>query len=200
MNNSNFEELNNTEASRATIIQGLPADANPFSEVPPPPDGIHIVRLSLSTSKSPTGCMLGTTWQGERFIEIHLMLEVLAEGTKYDKHKMFDIASTLTRRGQGNRMVEILKALGEPVEKPMEEVLSAKRLVVALQKQPLCRITSQWIARTEAPQGTWRIKRGMTKFPRNPDGSYNHEIVYRVKAKAEVLRYLPLAGQRPVSA
>ena len=52
----------------------------------------------------------------------------------------------------------------------------------------------------------WKIlKRGMTKFPKNPDGTYNHEITYngrRLKAKAEIVRYLALdAGkrQRPVS-
>jgi len=182
---------------KTPTIEEFWGNSDPFARVSPPPDGTHVVKLSLSTSLVPTGVEKGTTKKGNTYRKVHIMLEVQDEG---DRKKMFDGANTLLEWNGSNRIVGILQALGESVESITTKTQLASKLVEALKGEPLCRVESEWVVRVEEPEGSKKyktVKRGMTKFPKNPDGTYNPEITYngrRLKAKAEIVRYLALNG------
>ena len=68
---------------------------------------------------------------------------------------MFDKASTLTRQDNSNRIVGILQALGETdIPEYISKVDLAKRLVAALQQNPLCRVESEWAGQGWGTEGS----------------------------------------------
>lgn len=172
-------------------------DADAFSGFPPPPDGVHVVKLRLNKNNSPSGLVAGKDRNGRGFVIADLEAEIVAEGEPQHGQRFFDSASTMVFQSTGTcKIAGILHELGVEVPRGVSKGELVQMFVSELEQEPLLRVESEWSARYEASPGKWKTaKRGMKKFPPKEGGGHSHIIEHqgeRLTARANIVRYLPL--------
>lgn len=174
----------------------LDPDADAFQGPPPPPDGIHLVKLALFRRNGESPFQAGKDKHGRPYIMASVVGTLIAEGRSWNNQKVFDRVSTVILGTSGTcRMAGVLKALGIPVPATTTMKGLAQMFENALEGEPLIGIETQWQCRSQRGD-TWEtILRGMKKFPQRQDGGHQHIITdpetgELVTAQANVLRYV----------
>ncbi len=192
------------------LIDEEPLNINPeadaFASFAPPPDKTHIAKLKLATGGNSPAIQTGKDKNGRPFVMFAIEARIVAEGEPYNNAAVFDRVSTVVMQSTGTcRMAGVLQALKVPVPRDMTAVQMAKQLAAVLEGEPLIKIETQWQAREQVDDDTWKtVVRGMKRFPQKRDkdgntipGEYEHVIESpktgaTLDARAVILRYLPL--------
>lgn len=177
----------------------LDPDADAFQGPPPPPDGVHLVKLSLFRRNGESPFQAGRDRRGRPYIMAAVVGTLVAEGKPWNNQKVFDRVSTVIFQSSGTcRMAGALKALGISVPATTSTKQLAQLLENALEGEPLVGVETRWEARAQHDETWVTVAKGMKRFPMRQDGSYQHIITdpdtgELVTAQATVVRYLPAA-------
>jgi hypothetical protein len=177
-------------------------NADAFVGPPPPPDGLWLAKLKLNESQVKGGFKAGRDRNDNTIITAQVEARIVDEGGEFHDRPVFDQVSTLVMQGsQNSRMAGLLtKALEEVVDDRIGKGDLARRLRDALVAEPVVTIETQWRASKEDgehPDGRKKYKnvaKGMKRFPRNEDGTYNHVIEQdgdSHEARADIINYYP---------
>jgi hypothetical protein len=168
-------------------IEGDP-ERSAFEAPPPVPDDTYVARLGLMPNATASFEVNGKT-----YVNFKLMARIINEGHRTNNNVVFQMENDMPGRdGKLSRIASILKELGYKAGVDYRTKPEARKLLVgALASEPICKIRTRLELSVDTglvdPNSGKKIYgmvfRGMTKFPKNPDGSYNFSPVGVFSAK-----------------
>lgn len=179
-----------------------------FAYPAPPPAGTYDAKLKIK-QKDGVDFYRGETGKGKKYLATQIEARLVIVGgdeslQRYDNWPIFDnFVSTLVQEQAGtNKIVGILKAVGQQVPAKTTDVELARLLRDKLAGEPSCKITIDWEASAETGQTDDRGKaiyerfKGMKRFPADPNKKGTYLPVVSIKgtdatAQAIILKYLP---------
>ena len=199
---------------------GIDTEADAFDSGPPPPDGLHVAAVTVINGEK--GWQEREDKNGNKYYACDLEDRIINPADKKldDRPVRDNFVSTMVMRSTGTCAVAgVLKALRAPLDSKSTALALARQLTEVTRAEPKCRIETKWVARGDTGEVGENGKniykdvlKGMRSFPTIADGD-GREVVQHVvhwnpqtgrtsgtpfdgsqevRARAEVVRYLPL--------
>jgi hypothetical protein len=176
-------------------------DINPLEAPPPVDDGVHRVKLILDNNSFEQR-ETKENKQGNKttFIMVKFSGQVLAEGTRNNNKRVFNLVNTLVFDGKSEMGYIIRKALGDTPEAKasVEGIKNYGQLATAfrdtLAAEPIIRVETKWVAQRKVSEEGKKDKyetvlSGQKNFPlidpKDPGKGHRHVIV-DPKTKTEI--------------
>lgn len=176
-------------------------DINPLEAPPPVDDGVHRVKLILDNSSFEQR-ETKENKQGNKttFIMCKFSGQVLADGTRNNNKRVFNLVNTLVFDGKSEMAYIIRKALGDTPEAKaqVEGLKNYGQLATAfrdtLASEPIIRVETKWVAQRKVSEEGKKDKyetvlSGQKNFPlvdpKDPSKGHRHVIV-DPKTKTEI--------------
>ena len=190
--NQKAKKVDINDLSLAAEEQELNPDADAYAAPPPPPDQRWQGKLAISEQGITSGNVKKGAQKGKGFYQINVAATITAPDSPFDGRVVFDGPTTLVFDGI-SKAAGLTKILGGTVAARTTNVEVARELARLLQGEPTALFDTRWEAYCRDCEKT--IKRGMKKFPQNPDGTHRSTIKCpecggEVSAKATISKYV----------